>query len=52
MTCANKTVSAGLLLLSLFVVSVFEFPAIILSLSSLCEEEAVDDDVHVLIRMS
>merc|ERR1712223_1958986 len=52
MTCANKTISAGLLLLSLFVVSVFEFPAIILSLSSLCEEEeeAVDDDdVHVLI---
>merc|ERR1719433_1277120 len=51
MTCANKTISADL---SLFVVSVFEFPAIILSLSSLCEEEeeeeeAVDDDVHVLI---
>merc|ERR1719150_263038 len=49
MTCANKTISAGLLLLSLFVVSVFEFSAIILSLSSSCEEEAVDDDVHVLI---
>merc|ERR1719225_1452535 len=52
MTCANNTISAGLLLLSLFVVSVFDFPAIILSLSSLCEEkeeEAVDDDVHVLI---
>merc|ERR1719220_81608 len=49
MTCANKTISADL---SLFVVSVFEFPSIILSLSSLCEEEeeeAVDDDVHVLI---
>merc|ERR1719266_2027517 len=47
MTCANKTISAGLLLLF-----EFEFPAIILSLSSLGEESVVDEDVHVLIRMS